>query len=166
MARDDVTISKDDLCRITGLTDRRHRQLAEAGWFPGPVDGTWRLFPVVEGLLRYYRTAADRKNDQLGQEELRRTRADADLAEMRRDRMAGRLIDLETAAALWSGALGEMRNVIATFDIPKDARARLMAALRDIPLKQYQDSHNAKTDQPDGGEDEAAPGSPGHAEVS
>lgn len=155
MSREEVTISKEDLSRLTGLTDRRHRQLAEAGYFPGPIDGTWRLFPVVEGLLRYYRTSADRKSDILAKEELRKTKADADVAEMRRDKMAGRLVDVEAAAALWSAALGELRNIVATFDIPKEARARLLAAMREIPLSSYQATHDSTDEISDDGEGDA-----------
>src|SRR5256885_3244989 len=31
------TISADRLCSLTGLTDRRHRQLAKEGYFPPPM---------------------------------------------------------------------------------------------------------------------------------
>jgi len=147
MPLENEEVSQKDLCRITGLTDRRHRQLAEAGAFPGPIDGKWKLLEVFQGLLRHYRTAAERKTDALAAEELRRTRAEADLAEMKRDRMAGRLIELDAAAELWTEALGEIRNVIATFDLPKEMRARLMASVREIPLRDYQTKNDATTER-------------------
>jgi phage terminase Nu1 subunit (DNA packaging protein) len=147
MPLENEEVSQKELCRITGLTDRRHRQLADAGAIPHPIDGKWKVLEVFSGLLRYYRTAAERKTDALAAEELRRTRAEADLSEMKRDRMAGKLIELEAAAELWAEALGEMRNVIATFDLPKEMRARLMASVREIPLTDYQSANDETNDR-------------------
>ncbi|CAG0995231.1 hypothetical protein ARNL5_03564 [Anaerolineae bacterium] len=43
------------LTRLSGLSDRRLRELAAEGWFPRPVGGAYQLVPTIQGLLRYYR---------------------------------------------------------------------------------------------------------------
>lgn len=49
------TISAEKLCALTGLTDRRHRQLAREGYFPSPSKGLYQLTPTIAGIFRYYR---------------------------------------------------------------------------------------------------------------
>jgi hypothetical protein len=49
------TITTAQLARLSGLTDRRLRELSAEGWLPKPVDGTCQLVPAIQGLLRYYR---------------------------------------------------------------------------------------------------------------
>jgi len=49
------TIHADKLCALTGLTDRRHRQLSKAGYFPPPVLSEYQLAPTIKGMFQYYR---------------------------------------------------------------------------------------------------------------
>jgi len=65
----DGTLSAEKLCAITGLTDRRHRQLAQAGYFPAPIKGRYQGGPTLVGLLRYFKERADKKDDTLAQEQ-------------------------------------------------------------------------------------------------
>jgi len=53
------TISAEKLAALTGYTDRRHRQLASAGYFPPPVDSQYQLVPTIQGLFRYFRQRAE-----------------------------------------------------------------------------------------------------------
>ena len=43
------------LARLSGLTERRLRELASEGWFPRATNGHYPLVPAIQGLLRYYR---------------------------------------------------------------------------------------------------------------
>ncbi|HNQ89032.1 MAG TPA: hypothetical protein PKM73_10495 [Verrucomicrobiota bacterium] len=52
---DTGTIAIAQLARLSGLTDRRLRELAVEGWFPKAVEGHYELVPTIQGLLRYYR---------------------------------------------------------------------------------------------------------------
>lgn len=56
----DGTMSSEEFCSLTGLTDRRHRQLAKDGWFPDPDGGRWRTAQCIRGMFKYYRSLADR----------------------------------------------------------------------------------------------------------
>lgn len=52
------TIEAQDLASLTGLSDRRHRQLAERGYMPMPVRGVYKLRPAVAGIVKYYQQRA------------------------------------------------------------------------------------------------------------
>ena len=49
------TITDTQLARLTGLTERRLRQLANEGWLPKPTERRYPLVEAISGLLRYYR---------------------------------------------------------------------------------------------------------------
>ena len=46
-------MTADKFCQITGLTDRRHRQIAKAGFFPMP-----KHYPKAEGRPKKNATPA------------------------------------------------------------------------------------------------------------
>ena len=49
------TIAGPQMAKLSGLTERRLRELATEGHFPKPVDGHYQLVPTIQGLLRFYR---------------------------------------------------------------------------------------------------------------
>lgn len=57
------TIHADKLCALTGLSDRRHRQLAKAGYFPPPKQSEYQLAPTIKGMFQYYRELGQRKTE-------------------------------------------------------------------------------------------------------
>lgn len=81
------TISADALCRLTGLTDRRHRQLAKEGWFPSPIESQYQTVKTLQGLFRYFQQRDFGRLRQLKEdreaEKLRKDRVEADLAEQK-----------------------------------------------------------------------------------
>ncbi len=84
----DGSISSEQLCAITGLTDRRHRQLATAGYFPPPIQGRYQAGATLLGVIKYQRALIQKKSNKLAKEQLaltkaKRERAQEDLAEFR-----------------------------------------------------------------------------------
>jgi hypothetical protein len=61
----DGSISATSLSQMTGLTDRRHRQLARDGYFPEPVESQYQMGPTIQGLLRYYREHNQRTKEKI-----------------------------------------------------------------------------------------------------
>lgn len=75
------TISAEELCGLTGLTDRRHRQLAEQGYFPAPIKSQYQLEPALRGLFSYYRQIDERRRgirEKLDAEKLRKLKLEND----------------------------------------------------------------------------------------
>lgn len=48
------TITAEELCALTGLTDRRHRQLARVGYFPPPLRAGYERHKTIAGLYQYF----------------------------------------------------------------------------------------------------------------
>jgi hypothetical protein len=68
------SLRADELRTLTGLTDRRHRQLADQGYFRPPVRGVYGP-DVVAGLFRYFADQLHKKNDKLALEQYELTKA-------------------------------------------------------------------------------------------
>ena len=84
-------ISSAQLCNLTKLSDRRHRQLAGDGYFPLHVRGKgWQFVPTIQGLFRYYQERSDSEiGDKVKFEAHRKLK-------LINDQNAGALIELAT----------------------------------------------------------------------
>ncbi len=74
------TITAAQLCAITGLTDRRHRQLAQGGYFPPPINGVYQAKCLL-GIIKYQRELIAKKSDVLRKEQEAYTRAKREMAQ-------------------------------------------------------------------------------------
>jgi hypothetical protein len=111
------TLSAEKLCALTGLSDRRHRQLAKAGYFPPPKQSEYQLAPTIKGMFQYYRELGQRKtqtDEQIKGERLRKLKIanDASLRdlipadEVRRDVTRG-FTELKTQLLVIPRRLGQ-----------------------------------------------------------
>jgi len=136
------TITSEKLCALTGLTDRRHRQLAKDGWFPPPIRGEYQLSPTVKGILKFYRTAME------GKQQGSRFREARDMREEARARSAmvkakmdeSQAVPVEHAIRLVTKAASQVRTRLLA--IPAKAAALLEAkdvTQREILLRQEVD---------------------------
>jgi hypothetical protein len=91
------TIPAQTLEAITGLTDRRHRQLAKEGFFPPPQRGRYLTRETLTGLFKYYRESATRRTGTLAEEREAKLRAERKLAELDLAKRTGELIELAAA---------------------------------------------------------------------
>ena len=116
-------LSAEVLCSWTGLTDRRHRQIADEGYFPPPMGGVYQLTRTIQGMFQFYREQADKSKGRLS--ELR----SANLEKQ------NRRLDIEIARA--EGEMIEMREVDEAFlRIGLLLKSILFAALeQELPAK-------------------------------
>ena len=89
------------LCQITGLTDKRHRQLAKEGFFPEPTKGQYETLPTLQGLFRYYREALARKPTGFYKEREGKLRAERKLAALELEQKLKTLVEVDLVAAAW-----------------------------------------------------------------
>jgi len=75
------TLAAEELCSITGLTDRRHRQIAAAGYFPAPTRGWYEAGKTLAGIIRWQRELLAKRNDELRQEQHAHVKAKRQIAE-------------------------------------------------------------------------------------
>jgi len=117
------TIDAEQLCTLTGLTDRHHRGLARAGWFPSPVRGQYQLTSTLQGLFKYYRTASLVKAR--SEYETARTREAslrADLMELERSHKSGDLIPSDQVVAIVRAAFQPVREALISLPVAMAAR--------------------------------------------
>src|ERR1043166_1045858 len=83
------TIPAAELCAKTGLTDRQHRNIAKAGFFPPPLRGNYQHLAALNGLIRYFREQLSKRSGKKEKElerlaEVKRKTAEFELAELQR----------------------------------------------------------------------------------
>ena len=101
-------ISAEKLCALTGLTDRQHRNIAKAGFFPPPVDGQYQTVPTLRGMFKYYREMGERtrnRKDAIDEQKLRALKRENEEAE-------GRLTDTRKLAEVAGRSLIAIRDLI------------------------------------------------------
>ncbi len=118
------SLSAERLCTLTGLTDRRHRQLAAEGFFPPPIKGQYQLTPTIQGMFRYFRDQMNRGNDEFNLERLRKTRAEANLAEIRLAKERKEALDRKSVLRIWDNIVMVIRQKILA--IPSKVAPRLV----------------------------------------
>lgn len=102
------TITAEKLCILTGLTDRRHRQIAKQGYFPAPIKSQYQLTPTLQGMFKYYRElgeAKKNKRDAIDSEKHRKLKLENDETE-------ARLTDTEKLAGQVAPMLQKFRDLI------------------------------------------------------
>lgn len=116
-------ISATALSALTGLTDRRHRQLARDGYFPEPVKSEYLLTPTIRGLFRYYREHNQRTKEKAFETKDSKVQMEMKLLKIRLDRENKRLVLRADVNAMLLNAATLIRN-------------RLYAALeREMPAR-------------------------------
>lgn len=63
------TMSSEKFCSISGYTDRQHRNIAKAGYFPPPYRGQYQTAKCLTGLIKYQREQLLKKHDTLRHEQ-------------------------------------------------------------------------------------------------
>jgi hypothetical protein len=124
------TISAEELCALTGLTDRRHRQLAKDGYFPPPEESHYQTIPTLRGLFQHYRKMSETRGD-LADEKLGKIAAERKLAELQLAREKREVLIADDVERAWQYAFSAARGrwqqlpskAEVSFPLWKDARA-------------------------------------------
>jgi phage terminase Nu1 subunit (DNA packaging protein) len=96
------------------LTERRVQQLAKEGVVPKAERGKYELASAVQGYIRYLQARAAGNPADSGTidyhvEKARKTKAEADIAEMEAAKRKGEAIDAVEVKRAWQLILGEVR---------------------------------------------------------
>lgn len=102
-------ITADELCALTGLTDRRHRQLAKDGFFPPPEGSAYQTIPTLRGLFQHYRAINENRTDLAG-EKLGKIAAERRLAELQLARERREVLPTVDVERAWQYAFAEARG--------------------------------------------------------
>lgn len=122
-----ITVNKDELRELTGLSDQRHRQLAEEAHFPAPIKGRYLLKETAAGIIRYFKELHQRRDRTLGQKRERKLDNENLYMEMRNGRALEQIVD-DFCASI-SPALTECRQLIYASKLSQDEANELIASL-------------------------------------
>lgn len=134
---DNATISAEKLCALTGLTDRRHRQLAADGYFPPPIGGQYQLTATINGTFRYYRELSQRQTRTLAEDKSLKTKREIELLELKIKTQRQRLVPIEGVESVWMGICEAIRQEVLAADIPTEAKEAICGHIRKIEPEQY-----------------------------
>jgi hypothetical protein len=125
----DETISADELCELTGLTDRRHRQLAKDGYFPPPARGRYKRTRTLQGLFKYAFHDKNNAGGTLGAEKLRKLKEEADRVALENARERKELVDRADLLKRFEPIYTEMRQRILNSGLKDQEKDSLMASI-------------------------------------
>lgn len=130
-------VSAETLCGITGLTDRRHRQLASDGFFPSPVRGEYQFVPALKGLFRYFREQlhGSTGKSNINDEKLRKLREEADKLALENEKTRGNLVETEAVYKHFEGIFVSFRQRVLASGLSDDEKDELLNDLRRLKAK-------------------------------
>ena len=98
-------IAAETLCTLTGLTDRRHRQISKDGYFPPPHNGQYQFTATIQGLFRHYRELSQKRNSSTEDEKRKKLTAERKIEELKLARMMGNSLDADSVVRAWQGVV-------------------------------------------------------------
>ncbi len=132
------------IAKLLMLTERRVQQLAKEGVVPKAERGRYELAPAVQGYVRYLQDRAAGAAPQAGTidyhvEKARKTKAEADIAEIEAAKRRGDAIDASEVKRAWQLILGEVRanllgntpQRITSLVLGLDDEAKIKRVIRD-----------------------------------
>ena len=123
------------------MSERRVQQLSREGVIPKGARGRYELVGAVQGYIRFMRErmasiegASDPDRIDFYAEKARKTKADADIAEMNAARMRGNLVDAAEVAEAMEMILGEVRKKLLN-SVPSRIAARAKTEKSEARIK-------------------------------
>ena len=160
------TVPVSTLAKLFNLTDMRVQQLAKLGVVMKAAHGRYDLWSSIKGYIGYLQERkvgtgqTDNGEDPtLQSEKLRKLKADADMAEMDRDKQAGILQDEAAVVRVYAGRIvavrakmlgipKKMSPQLVSMDDPAEIetmlKAEIYAALRDLGTPAQSDTNGTQ----------------------
>lgn len=120
-----ATITGDQLEALTGLSDRRIRQLAKMGYFPPPVRGVYQQVATIRGLFKYYREDRSKSTSTFQEARTKKISAEAELAQLKVAEARAEVISVPDAVEFMSRFAAKL-NQLLTQKIETEVPARLL----------------------------------------
>lgn len=123
------TLSAEKLCELSGLTDRRHRQIAAEGFFPPPIKGQYQANSTIRGLLRYYREMTQRSGSGIKQKREAKLDKEVELMDMDIAERKGHLISVDDMEQRLRPMLIAVRQKVLGSTMTDDEKDELLTDL-------------------------------------
>lgn len=130
-----ATINSTALENLSGITERRLRQLADAGKIPQPKDGLWPTAETIRGLVTHYRTT--RTGAPIESAKLAKLEAETKLLQMRAAQEIREWIPAALVESVWGKIVTELRQKITFLEIPDEKKKEILEDMQSIPVDDY-----------------------------
>lgn len=146
---DSQTVSADKLCQLTGLTDKRHRQLAKAGYFPPPYRADYQLIATIQGMFKYYREQAQ-AGTPIDAKKLEKLTQETALLDVELARARNEVIEVETVFRVWESVAMSIRRTILMSPLSDKEKDSILKELQSVKAENYmeQRKHDQGVDSP------------------
>jgi phage terminase Nu1 subunit (DNA packaging protein) len=140
------TISADKLEALTGLTDRRHRQLAKEGYFAPPQGGQYQFASTLRGLFKYFREDRNKASQTLNSERLRKLHEEADKVALENEKTRGNLVEIEAVYKHFEGIFVAFRARVLASSLTDEEKDELLNDLRKLKARDIPKSGGVEPD--------------------
>lgn len=124
------TISSAQLEALSGLTERRLRQLADADKIPQPTGGRWKAVESVRALIAHYRTRTT--PDEVEQAKLEKLQTETRLLALTEGERSKQLVSMaEVVEVVTRGLQAMTATVLAMTDLTIEHREQIINQLRE-----------------------------------
>ena len=143
-------ISAAELEELTGLTDRRHRQLAAQGHFPKPRDGAYETAATIKGMFAYFRNRVSNRSH-LEEAETRKRLAEAELKEMELAERKRDYLPREDVLRTWGSVCVTIKQVVRGSHLSHDEQVELLRHIREFTMAEILKGDYEEKNQTDTG---------------
>jgi phage terminase Nu1 subunit (DNA packaging protein) len=135
------TLSADQMEALTGLTERRLRQLAKAGYFPPPVRAQYQQAPTIRGLFKYYREDHNQAAKTLNGAKLTKLKADAEMARIKLAEAKREVIDRDLVANYLKSWVAKL-DLLLTAELENNLPTALIGQPIDLIRSEMRNAHD------------------------
>jgi phage terminase Nu1 subunit (DNA packaging protein) len=132
------TYGVEVIARLLNLTPRRVQQLAKEGVIPKAARGKYALAPSVIGYVTYLQEKLENPSGEsqinLNAERARKTKAEADMAEMEAAKMRGDLVDAIEMKDALDLVMSEVKTKLLN-NVPTRIAARAKSVKKEAEIK-------------------------------
>jgi hypothetical protein len=122
-------IFKDELSRMTGLSDSSHRKLAAKGAFPAPVKGYYQLNATCAGLIHYYRKEYQQHDKLLAKKRERKLDNENTVLELDIAARLGRLVSIDEMDSRMRPMLVAVRQKVLGCSMTDEEKDQLISEI-------------------------------------
>lgn len=135
------TLSAEQMEALTGLTERRLRQLAKAGYFPPPVRAQYQQAATIRGLFKYYREDHNQAAKTLNGAKLKKLQADAEMAKLKLAEAKRKVIGRDVVSNYLRHWVARL-DVLLTAELEHNLPSVLLGEPIDMIRKELRDCHD------------------------
>lgn len=105
------TLPTIKFARMVGVTEKRLRQLADAGHIPQPINGMWDEENSISGAFAYYRRKKEQVSD--GDDAAKKLRAEREIMELKLAKLRGSVAEVTPLEKIWGAIIATTRQKIS-----------------------------------------------------